>query len=194
MTLTLSRAPSPCGTKRWRSSRTAGLAMSSARFGAYEVVGSVALDLMTWRDIDVYVEVARDEPQRFIDALPPIYTAFASAGHTIFRLTFNDEWHRPRGDYGQGYPAAQARGSGSAGLPGHHHESRYLSVRPGGRRGHAGTAERILRGQAVWRPPAMTSLAFLDTAPSAICDALDHLPERLEACAGRLVIDVVHVP
>jgi hypothetical protein len=75
----------------------------TARFGSCEVVGSAALDLMTWRDIDVYVEVARDEPQRFIDALPPIYAAFASAGHTIFRLTFNDEWHRPRGDYGQGF-------------------------------------------------------------------------------------------
>jgi hypothetical protein len=73
------------------------------RFGACSLVGSVDLDLMTWRDIDIYVPVERTEFHRFIEAMPAIHAALAGAGYLPFRLTFNDEWLRPRGDYGSGY-------------------------------------------------------------------------------------------
>ncbi|MFL6764813.1 MAG: hypothetical protein ACJ8FO_06415 [Sphingomicrobium sp.] len=73
------------------------------RFGDCSIVGSVALDLMSWRDIDLYVPVERSDAQRFIDVLPAIYGAFAGAAHTVVRATFNDEWAVPRGSYGTGY-------------------------------------------------------------------------------------------
>ncbi len=75
----------------------------TGRFGAYTLVGSVDLDLMTRPDIDVYVPFERGDPRRFLDALAPLYSAFTEAGHILFRATFNDEWTIPRGDYGSGY-------------------------------------------------------------------------------------------
>src|SRR5688500_17489498 len=65
------------------------------------IVGSVALDLMTWRDIDIYVPLDPAERDRFVAVLPPIVAALAATGHTAYRITYNDEWFRPRGDYGQ---------------------------------------------------------------------------------------------
>jgi hypothetical protein len=73
------------------------------RFGACAIVGSYALDLMTWRDLDIYVPVERAALGRFVDMLPVVHAAFAAAGRTIFRAVFNDEWAKPRGDYGSGY-------------------------------------------------------------------------------------------
>ena len=73
------------------------------RFGEFTVVGSVDLDLMTEPDIDIYVPFERGDPHRFLEALMPLHSAIAEAGHTVFRATFNDEWTIPRGDYGQGY-------------------------------------------------------------------------------------------
>lgn len=67
------------------------------------IVGSVALDLMTWRDIDIYVPLDPAERDRFVAALPPIVAALGRTGHVPYRVTYNDEWFRPRGDYGQGF-------------------------------------------------------------------------------------------
>ncbi len=67
------------------------------------IVGSVALDLMTWRDIDIYVPLDPADRDRFVAALPPIVAALRSAGFVPYRITYNDEWFRPRGDYGQGF-------------------------------------------------------------------------------------------
>ena len=74
-----------------------------SRFGECAIVGSFALDLMTWRDLDIYVPVERAALGRFVDVLPVVHAAFAAAGRTIFRAVFNDEWAKPRGDYGRGY-------------------------------------------------------------------------------------------
>ena len=67
------------------------------------IVGSVALDLMTWRDIDIYVPLDPAERDRFVAVLPPIVAALGATGHVAYRVTYNDEWFRPRGDYGRGY-------------------------------------------------------------------------------------------
>jgi len=67
------------------------------------IVGSVALDLMTWRDIDIYVPLDPAHRDRFFAVLPPIVDALGATGHVPYRITYNDEWFRPRGDYGQGY-------------------------------------------------------------------------------------------
>ncbi len=67
------------------------------------IVGSVALDLMTWRDIDIYVPLESAERDRFVAVLPPVVAALGATGHVAYRITYNDEWFRPRGDYGQGY-------------------------------------------------------------------------------------------
>ena len=71
-------------------------------FGDCALVGSAALDLMSWRDIDLYVPVERSNAQ-LIAVLPAIYAAFTSAAFTVVRTTFNDEWAVPRGDYDSGY-------------------------------------------------------------------------------------------
>ena len=67
------------------------------------IVGSVALDLMTWRDIDIYVPLEHSQRDRFFAVLPPIVAALGAHGHVPYRISFNDEWTRPRGDYGHGY-------------------------------------------------------------------------------------------
>jgi hypothetical protein len=72
-------------------------------FGDCALVGSAALNLMTWRDIDLYVPVERAQAQRFVDVLPPVYAALNGTGHIVTRITFNEEWALPRGDYGSGY-------------------------------------------------------------------------------------------
>ena len=67
------------------------------------IVGSVALDLMTWRDIDIYVPLDSADRDRFVAVVPPMVAALGATGHVAYRITYNDEWFRPRGDYGQGY-------------------------------------------------------------------------------------------
>ena len=73
------------------------------RFGDCAVVGSVALDLMTWRDIDICAPVPRAGLAQFLGALPPLHAAFADCGCAVLRAAFNDEWAEPRGTYGSGY-------------------------------------------------------------------------------------------
>lgn len=75
----------------------------STRFGECAVVGSYALDLMSWRDLDLCMPVEPEELRRFVEILPLVHRAFAAHGRTLFRAVFNDEHARPRGDYGSGY-------------------------------------------------------------------------------------------
>lgn len=79
------------------------LSILQARFGSAEIVGSVDLDLMTWRDIDICVPVDRAEKPSFVTLLPDIVLSLESAGHWVVRAVLNDEWAAPRGDYGSGY-------------------------------------------------------------------------------------------
>jgi hypothetical protein len=83
--------------------RTRVLELLEARFGSVALVGSVDLDLMTWRDIDIYVLAERAEKARFVEALSELHAGIDEAGHTLVRAVFNDEWAVPRGDYGSGY-------------------------------------------------------------------------------------------
>lgn len=73
------------------------------KFGSSALVGGADFDLMTWRDIDVYVRAERDDLETFVEAAPAMHAALERAGYTPLRLTFNDEWARPRGSYGSGY-------------------------------------------------------------------------------------------
>ena len=78
-------------------------ALLERQFRQPMIVGSVALDLMTWRDIDIYVPLERAERDRFFEVLPAIVASLGANGHVPYRISYNDEWARPRGDYGQGY-------------------------------------------------------------------------------------------
>ena len=78
-------------------------ALLANRFGDCAVVGSHALDLMSWRDIDLSMPVERDALRRFVETLPLIHRAFTAHGFILYRAVFNDEHARPRGDYGRGY-------------------------------------------------------------------------------------------
>jgi hypothetical protein len=74
-----------------------------ARFGAATLVGSADLNLMTWRDIDLYATVEVAEKADMLAILPELDRGLADAGHTLQKAVFNDEWALPRGDYGSGY-------------------------------------------------------------------------------------------
>ena len=74
-----------------------------AHFGEVAVVGSAALDLMTWRDLDLYVIAEVEDKADFLGILPELDRGLAAAGHTLLKAVFNDEWALPRGDYGSGY-------------------------------------------------------------------------------------------
>lgn len=83
---------------------TTGLAdLLASGFGGHVLVGSVDLDLMTRRDIDLCVALGRDEGARLVDAIEPIRAALTAVGCHLFRISYWDEWHRPRGDYGSGH-------------------------------------------------------------------------------------------
>jgi len=78
-------------------------ALLERQFRRPMIVGSVALDLMTWRDIDIYVPLDPAHRDLFFAVLPPLVGALGESGHVPYRISYNDEWFRPRGDYGQGY-------------------------------------------------------------------------------------------
>jgi hypothetical protein len=89
------------------------LQLLEARFGEAALVGSVDLDLMTWRDLDIYVPVEPDDKARFVESLPELEVAIEAAGYTFVRAVFNDEWALPRGDYGSGlYWGLRVRSTG----------------------------------------------------------------------------------
>jgi hypothetical protein len=73
------------------------------QFGRPMIVGSVALDLMTWRDIDIYVPLDPAERDRFVAVLPPIVAELGRTGYVPYRITYNDEWFKPSGAHGRGY-------------------------------------------------------------------------------------------
>jgi hypothetical protein len=76
------------------------LGLLEQRFGSAELVGSCALDLMTWRDIDIYAPVERSPKAEFLSF---IGTFEELGGYRLIKAIFNDEWELPRGDYGRGY-------------------------------------------------------------------------------------------
>lgn len=79
------------------------LKLVADKFGSVALVGSVDLDLMTWRDIDIYAPVERSQKDEFLKIAADAQARFAATGVRLIRAVFNDEWIRPRGDYGSGH-------------------------------------------------------------------------------------------
>jgi len=64
-------------------------------FGPPEVVGSVALDMMTWPDIDIHLPLAYADRRRLPDLMPTLYARFDSAGFAVHRMNFLDDYVDP---------------------------------------------------------------------------------------------------
>ena len=78
------------------------LALLDRRFGSAAIVGSVDLDLMIWRDIDLYVAAEPEAGAAFLGTAPLLYERAEAAGHRIVSISFNDEYRRPNSPYGHG--------------------------------------------------------------------------------------------
>jgi hypothetical protein len=63
--------------------------------GTVEIAGSVALDLMAWRDIDLYTRLEAGDVSRLVAALPRLAAALASQGQPLSRVFFRDEHLEP---------------------------------------------------------------------------------------------------
>jgi hypothetical protein len=74
----------------------------AATLGQLEVVGSVDLDLMVWRDIDLYARAGPEESSRFVGLLTEICAGLSRAGHLMVKASFNNEYRRPGNPYGHG--------------------------------------------------------------------------------------------
>ena len=73
-----------------------------SRFGRVETVGSVALDLMVWEDIDLYTIAECEDTAEFVGLVPEIESALSSSGHQLVRANYNNEYRRPGNPYGEG--------------------------------------------------------------------------------------------
>lgn len=73
--------------------------------GRVELVGSAALDLMVWRDVDLCTALAPDEGPRLLALGHELAAAWAGIGSPVIRASFHDEYRRPGSGYGEGlYP------------------------------------------------------------------------------------------
>lgn len=62
-----------------------------AALGPAEVAGSVALDLMVWKDIDLYVHAEASDAARFRALGPALAAALERQGYRLARLALRDE-------------------------------------------------------------------------------------------------------
>lgn len=60
-----------------------------------QIAGSVALDLMVWRDLDLYVQCEPEDTHLLLEAVPHLTAALASQGHPVTRITYRDEHLEP---------------------------------------------------------------------------------------------------
>lgn len=74
----------------------------TAAWGAFAVVGSVDLDLMTWRDIDLHVCGDQSEAGRFLAFAAEFQSACSTVGLNLVKVSFNNEYARPGSVYGEG--------------------------------------------------------------------------------------------
>lgn len=63
--------------------------------GPFEIAGSVALDLMVWRDIDLYTRLDADDAPRLLAALPALAEVLSRLGQPVARASFRDEHLEP---------------------------------------------------------------------------------------------------
>ena len=59
--------------------------------GPVEIAGSVALDLMVWRDIDLYTRLDADDAPRLLAALPGLGEVLGRLGQPVARAAYRDE-------------------------------------------------------------------------------------------------------
>lgn len=64
-------------------------------FGQVTVAGSVALDLMVWRDIDLFVHLEAADAPRLLAAVPALAAALAASGEPVSRIAYRDEHLEP---------------------------------------------------------------------------------------------------
>ena len=63
--------------------------------GEVEVAGSVALDLMVWRDIDLYVRLETADAPRLLASVTRLAAALAAVGQPVSRISYRDEHLEP---------------------------------------------------------------------------------------------------
>lgn len=59
--------------------------------GPFEIAGSVALDLMVWRDIDLYARLDADDAPHLLAALPALAEVLSRLGQPVARAAYRDE-------------------------------------------------------------------------------------------------------
>ncbi|MDX2006020.1 MAG: hypothetical protein SFU83_12140 [Meiothermus sp.] len=65
------------------------------QFGKIHLAGSVALDLMTWPDIDLFCHLEHADRTKLMVFAPPLAEQLERQGYRLFRAKFNDEHLRP---------------------------------------------------------------------------------------------------
>jgi hypothetical protein len=64
-------------------------------FGEVTLAGSVSLDLMVWRDIDLFVRLEASDAPRLLAAVPALASALSGWGQPVSRIAFRDEHLQP---------------------------------------------------------------------------------------------------
>ncbi|HSN12383.1 MAG TPA: hypothetical protein VLS51_09770 [Propionibacteriaceae bacterium] len=64
-------------------------------FGEVTVAGSVSLDLMAWRDIDLFVHLEAADAPRLLAVVPRFAAALAASDQPVSRIAYRDEHLEP---------------------------------------------------------------------------------------------------
>jgi hypothetical protein len=71
------------------------MGLLEAQFGKIHVVGSVALDLMTWPDMDLFCHLEHSERAKLIGLAPLLSEQLEQQGYSLANISYNDEYLRP---------------------------------------------------------------------------------------------------
>ncbi|MBI4901157.1 MAG: hypothetical protein HY829_11860 [Actinobacteria bacterium] len=64
-------------------------------FGEVTLAGSASLDLMVWRDIDLFVRLEASDAPRVLAVVPALESALSGCGQPVSRIAFRDEHLEP---------------------------------------------------------------------------------------------------
>lgn len=78
------------------------LDLVAAQFGPVNLCGSLALNLMTWPDVDLDISLSRREGARLLALAPLLLSQMERHGWRLTRAVFNNEYHQPRNSSGNG--------------------------------------------------------------------------------------------